>query len=147
MTVIQPQSPYQWEQYFDLRFRILRQPWNESRGSERDPSDEDSTHLMLVTDDAVPVAVGRLHLNSADEAQVRFMAVDEPFQGTGNGSQLLRALEAEALRQGATRMMLEARENALAFYRRNGYTLTKKSYLLFGEIQHYTMHKQLEVRS
>jgi predicted GNAT family N-acyltransferase len=39
-------------------------------------------------------------------------------------------------------MILEARENAVPFYKSLGYEILKKSYLLFGEIQHYTMHKK-----
>ena len=40
-------------------------------------------------------------------------------------------------------MVLEARENAVPFYKSLGYHIEQESYLLFGEIQHYRMKKAL----
>jgi hypothetical protein len=38
---------------------------------------------------------------------------------------------------------LQARENAVAFYERNGFHVVKPSFLLFNEIQHFLMEKML----
>src|SRR5437660_4239167 len=79
-----PASPAEWEAYFDLRWRILRRPWDQPRGSERDPLDDSAFHLLITGDDnARALACGRLHLNSPSEAQIRYMAVDENVQGRG----------------------------------------------------------------
>jgi hypothetical protein len=40
-------------------------------------------------------------------------------------------------------MILHAREVALDFYKKLDYELVEKSHLLFGEIQHYLMVKDL----
>src|SRR5206468_10265208 len=88
-----PRSPSEWDAYFDLRWRILRQPWHQPRGSERDEMDESAFHLLLLDRDANALACGRLHSNSFDEAQVRYMAVDDNRSGRGYGSRILQGLE------------------------------------------------------
>ena len=52
-------------------------------------------------------------------------------------------MEARAKALGAISLMLNARPNAVNFYRRNGYEVIKESYILFGTMQHYLMTKQL----
>ena len=44
---------------------------------------------------------------------------------------------------GAQEIILHARENAVNFYKHCGYTVVEKSYLMWGEIQHYLMKKDL----
>ncbi len=143
MKIIEPQSKEQWESYYNLRFRVLREPWNEPRGSERDDSDATSVHRMVADDSDRCIAVSRLHYNSPTEGQIRFMAVDNTQQSKGVGSYLLNAMEEIAIAHGCNRMILEAREPAIPFYQRNGYIVFQRSYLLFGCIQHYTMFKDL----
>ncbi len=143
MRVLEPQSTEEWEQYYDVRFRILREPWGAEKGSERDPGDAVSINLMLVDDHNTPLSVGRLHFNSATESQVRYMAVETQMQGRGLGRRMMQALEQRARQGGASIMILEARESAIAFYEGLGYKVDKMSYLLFNEIQHFTMSKAL----
>jgi predicted GNAT family N-acyltransferase len=50
-------------------------------------------------------------------------------------------LEEKAKEMGMQEIVLEARENAVPFYKSIGYVIEKESYLLFGEIQHYRMKK------
>ena len=52
-------------------------------------------------------------------------------------------LEKVAVDNGWQEMVLEARENAVPFYKSLGYHIEQESYLLFGEIQHYRMKKAL----
>ena len=89
------------------------------------------------------LAVGRLQFNSEDEAQIRYMAVANDLQGKGLGDQIISALEDVARGRGIQRIILSARGNALKFYKNNGYNIMKKTHLLFGEIQHWLMGKEL----
>ena len=144
ITVIDPQTPEEFKQYYSLRYKILRKPWGQPRGSERDNEDEISHHRMIideVTGDAI--AVGRLQVNTKEEAQIRYMAVADNCQGKGLGSKIVTALEDIALDKGANRIILQARKNAVQFYQRNGYKVVEKSYILFDEIQHWLMKKEL----
>jgi predicted GNAT family N-acyltransferase len=52
-------------------------------------------------------------------------------------------LEEKAMFMGIQEIILEARENAVPFYKSIGYVIEKESYLLFGEIQHYRMKKEI----
>ena len=113
-------------------------------GSERDEREEISIHRMIVDKETGdPLAVGRLQFNSTHEAQIRYMAVADKFQGKGLGSQIISALEDVARGKGIQQIILSARENALQFYKNNGYEIVKKTHLLFGEIQHWLMRKDL----
>ncbi len=130
------------DQYFELRWRVLRKPWNQPRGSEIDEMDDRAIHLAAYDGDRI-VAVARLHFNSEEEAQIRYMAVDERYRNRGIGSEMLKELERVAREKGAKYIVLEARENAVNFYLKNGYVIVKKSFLLFDSIQHYRMMKRL----
>jgi len=139
----EPQSAEQWAAYYDLRWRILREPWGQPRGSERDEIEHQSLHLLAADADARVLGVGRLHFNTTQEAQVRFMAVAEAAQGRGIGSALLRELEKRARERGATALVLEARDVAVPFYLRHGYAVTGEGKTLFGVILHRRMRKNI----
>ena len=138
-----PASPAEWKAYFDLRWRILRQPWGQPRGSERDSLDESAFHLLITGDDGKALACGRLHLNLPSEAHIRYMAVDENVQGRGYGSAILAALEAEARRLKTSQIVLNARDNAIEFYRKHGYGIVGEAETLFGSARHVRMAKKL----
>ena len=104
-----PRSPSEWDAYFDLRWRILRQPWGQPRGSERDSEDDSAFHLLLMDAAGKALACGRLHLTAPGEAQVRCMAVEERTRGCGYGNRILVALEAEASCRGVRKIVLNAR--------------------------------------
>ena len=143
MEVIQPQSPEEFENYYNLRWEVLRKPWGKPRGSEQDEDEHRSVHAMICMNGEV-VAVGRLHFNSPAEAQIRYMAVREDVRGKGVGEKILSYLESVAKQRAATLIILQARENAVKFYERNGYSIKEKSFLLWDEIQHYLMEKALK---
>jgi N-acetylglutamate synthase-like GNAT family acetyltransferase len=138
-----PSSPAEWDAYFDLRWRILRAPWGEPRGSERDSLEDSAIHLLVTDSTGRALACGRLHLNSPTEAQVRYMAVDDSVQGQGYGSAILAGLEAEAKRFGASRIVLNARDKAIKFYEKHGYTVIEEAETLFGAVRHVRMGKSI----
>ena len=143
MQIIEPSCAEDFRNYYDLRWRILRAPWHQPRGSERDALDGSSTHLMLVDPAGKPLAVGRLHFNTIREAQIRYMAVEVAYQRSGLGSRLLAALEDKARTLAASRMVLDARETALGFYRKKGYRVDGSGPMLFDSIAHVHMSKPL----
>lgn len=135
-----PASAPEWAAYYDLRWRILRAPWGQPRGSERDEAESEAIHRACFEPEGLPRAVGRLHFNGPDEAQVRFMAVDPAWRGRGWGGKILRELEQEARRRGACRIVLNARAEAARFYGRHGYREVGPAPALFG-IPHLRMQK------
>ncbi|WP_299759052.1 GNAT family N-acetyltransferase [uncultured Pontibacter sp.] len=143
MKIIEPATPEQFTQYYRLRYQTLRQPWGQPEGSERADDDATAIHALLVDNAGEAAGVCRLHLNTPQEGQLRFMGIRADQQGKQLGNLLLQYLEERARTLGAERLTLQARENAVNFYRRNGYEVLEKTYLLFGSIQHYLMAKQL----
>ncbi|MDZ4757117.1 MAG: GNAT family N-acetyltransferase [Bacteroidota bacterium] len=137
-----PDSEILWEQYYQLRYEVLRKPWQQIEGSEIDPSDETSTHAAAILNDEI-VAVGRLHLIDGDTAQIRYMAASPLMQGKGMGGKVLQYLEVEGKKQGVKKIILQARENAINFYLSHGYQITGDGILLFGVIPHKWMKKIL----
>jgi predicted GNAT family N-acyltransferase len=69
----------------------------------------------------VPCGAGRFVLRDG-VAKIGRLAVVDDARGRGAGTALLRFLEGEARKQGATRLMLWAQVTARAFYERFGYT-------------------------
>lgn len=139
----EPRDENEWSAYYALRWRILRAPWQPG-GPDRDPTDDSSIHRMVCDEQDRVVAVGRLHRVDDKSAQIRFMAVDTGQQRKGYGSLLLQGLEQAARDLGLHSIVLQARENAVPFYERHGYRVREKTFLLFDEIQHYLMDKQLD---
>jgi len=138
-----PESKSDWDKYFDLRWRVLRSPWNQPRGSEKDDLEATSFHLMIAGTDSEALAVGRLHFNSPAEAQIRYMAVAPEAQGHRLGSVILRELETRARAEGANWIVLNAREKARPFYERHGYLVIGPAPTLFDAITHFLMRKTL----
>ncbi len=138
-----PQTPGEWQDYFDLRWRVLRAPWDQPRGSEKDDREATSQHLMILGPDSRLIAVGRLHFNTPTEAQVRFMAVDPQFRGHGLGSLILREFENRARTAAATSIVLNARDDAQRFYLRHGFVVIGPAETIFSAVKHVRMGKEL----
>ncbi len=143
MRLIEPASNAEFKQYYELRWKILRAPWNQPHGSEQDALDATSTHVMVIDAGNVALGIGRLHFNSIAEAQIRFMAVDVGHQRQGIGTLILQALETRGAELGATHIVLDARETALGFYCKQGYTAIGPGHMLFDNIAHVKMRKRL----
>ncbi|HEY6905818.1 MAG TPA: GNAT family N-acetyltransferase [Ignavibacteriaceae bacterium] len=142
MIITEPISSQDFERYFDLRWRMLREPWKQPRGTEKDELEERALHIMVCQDDRVPVAVGRAHFNTDIEAQIRFMAVEPRFQKTGLGSVVLKRLEDEVRQLGAQYVILHSRDTAVQFYEHHGYKVVSRSHTLFETVPHFLMKKE-----
>jgi N-acetylglutamate synthase-like GNAT family acetyltransferase len=142
MIIKSPISPDEWESYYRLRFNILREPWNQPLGSEVLADESEAIHAMVTANDQV-IGVARMHKSGENQGQVRCVAVAAEAQGKGVGKAIMLHLEVKAKEMGMQEIVLEARENAVPFYQSIGYVIEKESYLLFGEIQHYRMKKEI----
>jgi predicted GNAT family N-acyltransferase len=143
LTPVSPQTAAEWEQYFDLRWRVLRAPWRQPRGSEKDELETHSQHLMIPGANSRPLAIGRLHFNSPDESQVRFMAVEPEAQGRGLGGVILNELERYARVMGAKAIVLNARQDVEGFYKKHGFITVGAAPTLFDVVKHVRMRKDL----
>ncbi len=126
----------------DLRYEILRKPWDKPKETATDELESQSVNAFIEEQGKV-IACGRLQDNGGGIGQVRYMAVAEGQQGKGLGKLILNRLEEEALVIGIHTIELQARENAVEFYKAKGYTIKEPSFKLWGIIQHYLMTKNL----
>lgn len=138
-----PKNQQEWDKYYQLRWEVLRKPWNQPVGSEKDASEDTSIHFMAINEQKEILGVCRLQKNSETEGQIRFMAVSENAQGKGIGKLLIKAAEKKAIELGINTIILQARENAVPFYKSCKYEIVEKTFVLFDTIQHYLMTKKL----
>jgi GNAT superfamily N-acetyltransferase len=143
MQVRAPQTDDEFARYYNLRWQVLRAPWGQPRGAERDELESSSDHALIIDDNDVALAVGRLHLNSPTEAQIRYMAVADAARGQGLGRRIVAYLETIARQRGASIVVLNAREAVAGFYQRLGYEIVGPGPTMFGTIAHVKMQKQL----
>lgn len=140
-----PKNKAQWRQYYHFRWQILRAPWQQPQGSEQDELEDQAIHRMLVNEKGDILGVARLHFTSQYQAQIRYTAVRENVRGQGLGKRLIGELEHQALLRGAHSIYLNAREFAIRFYEDLGYQLGGLSHVLYDQLKHFTMNKQLTV--
>lgn len=145
LIVKEPETEEDFKRYYELRWQILRKPWNQPRGSEKDELENSSIHIMVCDEEDNLLAVGRAHYNTAEEAQIRYMAVDYMWQGKGIGKTVLDEFEKRIISSGCKKIILHARDNAVKFYERNGYRIVKQSHTLFSVIPHFLMEKSLKM--
>src|ERR1700676_5408324 len=136
----EPKTADDFARYYDLRWRILREPWTQDRESSKDEHEALAVHLMAWNQNKL-LGVGRLHFNAPEEAQIRYMAVEESYAGRGVGTVILEELEVRAKRAGATRIVANARETALSFYKNNGYRSIERADTLFETLPHWRVFK------
>ena len=143
-----PRTPAEWAAYYQLRYAVLRQPWQQPPGSERVAADDEpgTIHALLLAGAAgAPVAraVGMLQPTGNAQGQIRFMAVAPEAAGQGLGRHIVAHLEEQARAAGLRAIVLHAREAAVGFYEKLGYEVVEPSHLLFGVIPHFLLRKQL----
>lgn len=142
LNICSPKQKNEYDAYYSLRWQVLRAPWKQAKGTEKDELEDNATHRMAVLNDNI-IACGRLHFIEKTTAQIRYMAVAKDFMKKGLGTKILASLEDAAKDNNYETITLHAREASVSFYERNGYQLIEKSHLLFNEIQHYKMQKKL----
>jgi ribosomal protein S18 acetylase RimI-like enzyme len=141
LRIASPKTEEEFVRYYDLRWRKLRKPWDQPRGSEKDDKENNSIHVMVCDEKNNILGIGRGHLNSSDEGQVRFMAVEDGYQKRGIGSMVLHEIEKHLIQKGVKYIILNSRDTAIPFYKKHGYYEVKKTVSLFGTIPHHIMRK------
>lgn len=157
-----PATREQWQAYYQLRWLVLRAPWGQPPGSEKDELEASAVHIMAsigagaasaagfrpesadaVFDQRVAVAVGRLHVVEPGLGQIRYMAVAAEFQRQGLGQCVLELLEHRARQLQLSSIYLNAREPCVDFYLKLSYQFVGQAPTLYGSIKHRKMLKQL----
>ena len=133
----------QIDDIINLRYDILRMPWNQPKETSTDGMEESAINAFI-EDNYKVIACGRLQDNGGGVGQIRYMAVDADYQGKGLGKLIVDKLEEEAKKINLQTIELQARENAVEFYKSQGYVVKETSFKLWDIIQHYLMAKEIK---
>ena len=104
-----------------LRWTVFVEEQGVRPSEELDGRDEkDAVHAIAALD-GVLCGAGRFLFVEPGVAKIQRMAVVDGVRQRGVGRALLKLLEAEARRRGATRLTLDAQVRARGFYEKAGY--------------------------
>ena len=142
VTICSPKTDQDFLNYYQLRWEVLRKPWGQPKGSEKDSHESNFYHLMAEKSSEV-VGVGCIRVLDNDVAQIRFMAVSPKHNKKGVGKMILKGLKEYAGRKKKARIKLYARETAVPFYLKSGYNIIGDGYTFFEVIKHKQMEKTL----
>jgi GNAT superfamily N-acetyltransferase len=131
----------EYDASFVLRSRVLREPLGLRPGPEERPEEAKLTHLGAFAGDRL-LACLMLHDLGEKRVRMRQVAVDFERQRGGLGTGLVRFSEEVARRQGFREMVLHARDTAVPFYERLGYTPHGEPFVEVT-VPHLEMRKQL----
>ena len=146
ITYKTPENNKEFREYDLFRWEILRKPLGKDIDSLKDKYEESAFHLVGIKDQKI-IACGRLHFNKTYEAQIRYMAVSKDLQGTGIGKHVLKLLEKNAVENNAKKIVLNARDHAIDFYKTLGYRIVKEYTGSDTGIPHTTMEKNIYLSS
>ena len=138
-----PKNKTELDAYYQLRWQVLRSPYQQPKGTEKDELESQSYHRVILDDMDNIVGVGRLHKSDQNTAQVRYMAIAESVQRKGLGKLLLAEFESIAVQVGVTKIALNARASAVGFYSQLGYQDQGFSHTLYNVVHHTKMTKKL----
>ena len=110
------------EQCYAIRWDVFVHEQAVPAELEIDEADKTAKHALISVDGA-PAGTARLLLNTPNqgESKIGRVATRAAFRGRGLASALMLFLEAEAVRQGQTKVTLDAQVSVIPLYERLGY--------------------------
>jgi predicted N-acetyltransferase YhbS len=145
MIVIRaPQSMEDFHAYYDLRYRVLRQPWGQAKGTEKDDYEPLCRHLMAV-DDQTGDVVGVIKWMERDPgvAWLSHLAIAPERQKQGIGRLLVRAVEDAARAEGCRAIGAYSHLTSTDYFKRLDYRIQGLPDHYFSTIQVVWMEKDL----
>jgi predicted GNAT family N-acyltransferase len=140
LTVRLAESKADVESCLRLRWTVFVEEQGVPSPLEVDEHDSTDAVHAVATWKGVPCGAGRFVLRDG-VAKIGRLAVADDVRGRGAGTALLRFLEDEARKRGATELMLWAQVTARPFYERFGYAARGPEFDDAG-IPHVEMRKR-----
>ncbi len=139
-----PQTREDFKEYYALRYELLRRPWGQGKGTEKDDYEPISQHFMAV-DDQTGKVVGVIKLMEKEPGVGWFshLAVVKAYQGQGIGKLLVETVERAAVEKGFKVIGCMSRLNTTSYFENFGYHITGLPTHYFGTIQVAWMEKNL----
>ena len=137
-----PVGDKEFEEYDLFRWKVLRKPIGKTIETLKDKFDKDSFHIIGLYNKVI-IASGRVHFNNDDEAQIRYMAVDKAFRTQGIGKEVLKILEEYIKKNNAKKIILNARNDVIKFYKNSNYLIVEEYLGSDTGIPHTKMEKKI----
>jgi N-acetylglutamate synthase-like GNAT family acetyltransferase len=145
--MIQIKSPVtrdDFKQYYELRYKVLREPWGQPRGTEKDDYEPISQHFMAVDDaNGEILGVVKMFEKEPGVAWVSHLAVASRHQNKGIGRLLMDHVERLAREQGYKSIGCMSRLNTTKYFEKMGYKVAGMPSHYFGTTQVIWMEKPL----
>ena len=133
---------------YPVRHEVLRKGKPIETCQFKGDDDENTVHFGLFLEDKLVGIISTFKENNIlfpelNQVQIRGMAVLEAFQGKGFGAELVKAAENHCINFNANLIWFNARENAVSFYKKLGYTSIGDSFLIPDVGIHFAMYKKI----
>ncbi len=128
VVIRKPRTVEEFEQYYDVRYKVLREPLDLPRESEKARPvihEFAGVHLFACVPTkkaAVGAVMGYIEHGLA---KVHALCILPEYQRSGLGKALMLALEDELRKQGANRVYLNSRVPIQPFYEKLGYVAVR----------------------
>ncbi len=129
--------------FFDLLYESIFKPMNMPREAMFDNWALVNAGKKLVIKEKATgkvIATGAFYLITPEEAYVSYIAVDQAYRRLGVGRLMMEQLERLATKRGAKICTLNARMEAVAFYKRLQYQSVEEREYGFGASRHTVCH-------
>lgn len=128
-----------------LRWEVLSKPYGMPPGSELQPEEMQSLHLVALEGKRL-VGCICFHPESKIKGRVFEMAVSEEYQGKGFARQLLHTLEQMLIERGIQDVYLYAKGDSEDFYSRMGY-LPEEDFIVQMGLKQRMMRKTFPTKN
>jgi len=126
-----------FERAWSIRKKVFIDEQNVPESIELDAFDEHSWHLLLIDED-IPIATGRLVINDDGNYLIGRVAVLKAYRGQGVGKKIMENLLRKAWSESAQSVEIHAQTHALTFYENLGFKVVGAEYMEAG-MPHVTM--------
>ena len=139
-----PTTREEFKAYYALRYKVLREPWEHPKGTEKDDYEPISEHFMAVDDRTGEVlGVIKLYEKAPGVGNISHLAVAMSHQHKGIGMSLVQAVEKRARERDFKTLGAMSRVTATAYFEKYGYHIAGIPTPHLGTIHLVWMEKEL----
>jgi GNAT superfamily N-acetyltransferase len=142
IAIKRPQTNADFKEYYNLRYQVLREPYGQLKGTEKDDYEPLSEHFMAV-DETTGAVVGVVKLYEKEPGVISHLCVAKELQGRGIGRALVQAAETVARQRGFAKVGSTSRLTATKFFEKYGYHIAGLPAIHFGTVHMVWMEKDL----
>ena len=144
ITIKVPQTRDDFKAYYDLRYKVLREPWGQPKDTEKDDYEPISQHFMAVDEgNGKIVGVIKMFEKEHGVGWVSHLAIDPAYQKKGVGHMLVETVEKAAKEKGYRVIGCMSRLNTTSYFEKMGFQTAGLPTNYFGTTQVLWMEKEV----